>query len=70
LSLKVSARLNAKVPTISVLKVEADHPDGILVTFSDGTFAGYVVEELLLLRPIREDAGDLRGYTSPPKPAD
>jgi hypothetical protein len=27
------------------------------VTFSDGTFAGYVVEELLELRPVRERGG-------------
>jgi hypothetical protein len=32
----------------------ADGPDGILVTFSDGTIAGYVAEELIALRPIRE----------------
>jgi hypothetical protein len=37
-----------------ILKVEKDGEDGLIVTFSDGTIAGYVVEELLLLRPIRE----------------
>jgi hypothetical protein len=37
-----------------ILKVEMDSDDGLLVTFSDGTRAGYVVEELLLLRPHRE----------------
>ena len=35
-------------------KVETDGEDGLLVTFSDGTTCGYVVEELLDLRPIRE----------------
>ena len=44
-----------------ILKVEIesddsliDGDDGLIVTFSDGTTAGYVVEELLLLRPHRE----------------
>jgi hypothetical protein len=40
--------------TTLILKVEKDGEDGLIVTFSDGTLAGYVVEELLLLRPIRE----------------
>ena len=31
-----------------------DGKDGVFVTFSDGTKAGYVVEELLELRPKRE----------------
>ncbi len=39
---------------ITILKVEVDGEDGVIVTFSDGTEDGYVVEELLLLRPIRE----------------
>jgi hypothetical protein len=37
-----------------ILQVEQDSHDGLLVTFSDGTRAGYVVEELLMLRPRRE----------------
>jgi hypothetical protein len=36
---------------IHILKVEKDGEDGLIVTFSDRTIAGYVVEELLLLRP-------------------
>ena len=39
---------------IYILKVEKDGEDGLIVTFSDGTLGGYVVQELLLLRPIRE----------------
>jgi hypothetical protein len=39
---------------IQILAVELDGTDGIMVTFSDRTTAGYVVEELLDLRPIRE----------------
>jgi hypothetical protein len=31
-----------------------DREDGVLVEFSDGTTSGYVVEELLELRPFRE----------------
>jgi hypothetical protein len=38
----------------NILKVEKDGDDGLIVTFSDGTKAGYIVEELLLLRPRRE----------------
>ena len=37
-----------------ILTVELDGKDGVFVTFSDGTSAGYVVEELLELRPKRE----------------
>ena len=43
---------------ISILKVELDAGDGLLVTFSDGTVGGYVVEELLELRPIREPVNE------------
>ena len=39
---------------IHILKVERDGDDGVVVTFSDGSIAGYVVEELLELRPVRE----------------
>ena len=44
---------------IEILKVEKDGKDGLIVTFSDGTIGGYVVEELLLLRPARERAREL-----------
>ena len=37
-----------------IINVEKDDPDGIIVTFSDGTVGAYVVEELLELRPYRE----------------
>jgi hypothetical protein len=46
--------LFAMAKEIRILKVEMDGEDGLIVTFSDGTIGGYVVEELLLLRPIRE----------------
>jgi len=39
---------------IQILAVGLDGVDGLLVTFSDGTTGGYVVEELLALRPVRE----------------
>ena len=39
---------------IQILTVERDGEDGLIVTFSDGTTAGYVTEELLELRPFRE----------------
>jgi hypothetical protein len=38
---------------VSILKLEKDGEDGLIVTFSDGTATGYVVEELLILRPQR-----------------
>ncbi len=41
------------ISTILIMTVEQDGDDGILVTFSDGTEAGYVVDELLELRPSR-----------------
>jgi hypothetical protein len=36
------------------MTVEREGENGLLVTFSDGTTAGYVTEELLELRPFRE----------------
>ena len=39
---------------IRILTVEKDSDEGVFVTFSDGTTAGYVVEELLGLRPKRK----------------
>lgn len=39
---------------IQMLAVELDGKDGLIVTFSDGTTGGYVIEELLKLRPVRE----------------
>ena len=38
---------------ITILSVELDADDGLVVIFSDGTTAGYLVEELLALRPLR-----------------
>lgn len=38
---------------LEILAVEQDGRDGVIVRFSDGTAAGYVVEELLNLRPKR-----------------
>ena len=50
--------------TTQIKRVEQDSYDGIIVTFSDGTTAGYVVEELLMLRPVREP---LHGIATPAK---
>ena len=41
-----------------LLAVELDGDEGLLVTFSDGTIGGYVIEELLALRPYRERLGN------------
>jgi hypothetical protein len=51
---------------IRILTVERDD-DGLVVTFSDGTTAGYLVEELLDLRPQRLYTADFREL--PPNPA-
>jgi hypothetical protein len=42
------------INAITIIKVEQESEDGLIVMFSDGTSAGYVVEELLELRPNRE----------------
>ena len=39
---------------VRILTAEREDPDGLIVTFSDGTTGAYVVEELLELRPFRE----------------
>ena len=41
---------------IQILTTEVDGDDGLIVTFSDGTTGGFVVEELLDMRPVREKA--------------
>ena len=51
---------------IRILTVERDD-DGLVATFSDGTTAGYLVEELLDLRPQRLHTADFREL--PPDPA-
>jgi hypothetical protein len=42
------------VNVITISDVVRDGEDGLIVTFSDGTTGGYVVEELLMLRPVRQ----------------
>ena len=39
---------------IRILTVEREDDFGLIVTFSDGTSDGYVIEELLKLRPHRQ----------------
>ena len=50
---------------IRILKVEKDNEDGLIVTFSDGTIAGYVPEELLVLRPCPEPIEEPVGSNYP-----
>jgi hypothetical protein len=45
---------------IRILSVEREDDSGVIVTFSDGTSDGYVVEELLELRPHRQPTKYLR----------
>ena len=56
--------LTAMAEQIRILSAEKDDVDGLIVTFSDGTTAGYVVEELLDLRPIREPVEE-SGHQNP-----
>src|SRR5450755_4320739 len=49
---RVNMHISAMEAQTQILKVEKDGEDGLIVTFSDGTTAGYVVEELLGLRPL------------------
>ena len=55
-------RGHTKMNTIEIVKVEQEGQDGVLVTFSDGTIGGYVVEELLELRPVREKASKTKQH--------
>jgi hypothetical protein len=41
---------------LKISSAEKDGDDGVLVRFSDGTITGYILEELLSLRPVREEA--------------
>lgn len=51
--------------SITILSVELDEDDGVFLTFSDGTNSGYVVEELLALRPYRDRAEDASENLAP-----
>jgi hypothetical protein len=42
------------VKNITIVSVELEGEDGLIVTFSDATTGAYVVDELLELRPHRE----------------
>jgi hypothetical protein len=44
--------------SIRILTAEPDGEDGLIITFSDGTTAGYVIEELVELRPRREQTAE------------
>jgi hypothetical protein len=50
--------------SIDLLTAQLDGDDGLFVTFSDGTTAGYAVEELLHLRPHREPTPLIRHQSS------
>ena len=51
--------------SIHILTTERDGDDGLIVTFSDGTTGGYVIEELLELRPFRERIETKKTLNSP-----
>lgn len=55
--------------SVHIAKIEPDGQDGILVTFSDGTIAGYVVEELIELRPKRERVRPSKAISLPLLPS-
>jgi hypothetical protein len=53
---------------IKILSVEKDGEDGLIVAFSDGTTGAYVVEELLALRPCRQQGEERKGRKLPQTP--
>jgi hypothetical protein len=53
---------------ISLIGVRLDGEDGVIIDFSDGTTAAYVVEELLDLRPYREPTTFLSRISDPERP--
>jgi len=57
--------LFAMTKEIKILNAEVDGEDGLIVSFSDGTIGGYVVEELLSLRPIWERVEKPAGSNHP-----
>jgi hypothetical protein len=61
--------LLAMAEQIHILNAVNDDGDGLIVSFSDGTTAGYVVEELLALRPYREPTHELNSRSLPQRPA-
>jgi hypothetical protein len=48
----------ADIARIKIIHVEQDGDDGVLVTYSDGTIAGYLVEELLTLGSMRDKVSE------------
>jgi hypothetical protein len=42
------------VKKVQIMEVQVDRDDRLLITFSDGTIAGYPLKELMALRPLRE----------------
>jgi len=59
----------AMTQQLKILNAEKDGEDGVLVRFSDGTITGYVAEELLALRPIREGVEEPRPQQQGQEPA-
>jgi hypothetical protein len=53
---------------VQILDFEKDGGDGLIVTFSDGTIGGYVVEELQALRPLREEVPKTKVKNLPQTP--
>ena len=48
--------------SIRILTAMPDGEDGLILTFSDGTTAAYVIEELVELRPCREQTMQATAY--------
>jgi len=53
---------------IRLISVEMDGDDGLIATFSDGTTGGYLVQELLQLRPCRERVREAKSLKAPQIP--
>jgi hypothetical protein len=50
---------------IRILTTELEGKDGLILTFSDGTTGAYVAEELLDLRPHREQTNEKKASRLP-----
>jgi hypothetical protein len=61
LSVSGVATLPLMSEPIRIVTVAGDGEDGLFVTFSDGTIAGYLVEERIDLMPGREHGKGLKG---------
>lgn len=56
MQLEWGGKITCMIDAVRIISVEKDGEDGLIVAFSDGTTDGFVVEELLSLRPRRRQS--------------